>query len=207
MRGFTGNVGIRRFFPFPRHQEGSKLSIALKPKEIFLTKGVGRHKEKLASFEEALRNAKIAPFNLVTVSSIFPPKCKLISIKKGLPKLEPGQVAFCVMSRNETNENHRLIGSSVGLAIPKDQNMYGYISEHHGYGETEEQQADYAEDLAASMLATMLGVDFDADLSWDKQRELWKISGKIVKTTNTTQTAIGVNGYWTTVIAAAMFVI
>jgi len=60
------------------------------PSRIFLTKGVGRHKEKLASFEAALRNARIAPFNLVKVSSIFPPHCKLVSVKAGLPHLHPG---------------------------------------------------------------------------------------------------------------------
>ena len=41
-------------------------------KEMFLTKGVGRHKERLSSFELALRDAGIAHYNLVSVSSIFP---------------------------------------------------------------------------------------------------------------------------------------
>lgn len=175
-------------------------------KEIFLTKGVGRHKEKLASFEEALRNARIARFNLVHVSSIFPPHCKLISPNKGLPKLKSGQVLYTVMSRVDTNENRRLIASSIGVAIPKDRNQYGYLSEHHSYGETEDQAGDYAEDLAASMLATILGLDFEAGASWDKKKEIWKISGKFVKTTNATQSAIGDTGLWTTVVAAAVLV-
>ena len=42
------------------------------PREIFLTKGVGRHKEKLASFEEALRDAKIARFNLTQCKMYAP---------------------------------------------------------------------------------------------------------------------------------------
>jgi len=176
------------------------------PKEIFLTKGVGRHREKLASFEEALRNARIARFNLVTVSSIFPPHCKIVSPNKGLPKLKSGQVLYCVMSRNETNENHRLIASSVGVSIPTDRSQYGYLSEHHSFGETEDQAGDYAEDLAASMLATVLGLDYDTGATWDKKEELWKISGKFVRTANVTQSAVGVGGMWTTVIAAAAFV-
>lgn len=182
------------------------MTVAFTPKEMFLTKGVGRHKEKLASFEEALRDARIARFNIVHVSSIFPPQCKMISPKKGLAKLKSGQVLYCVMSRNETDENRRLIAASVGVSIPSDRNQYGYLSEHHSFGQTEEQAGDYAEDLAASMLATILGLDFDVDASWDKKEELWKISGKFVKTANVTQSAIGVGGMWTTVIAASVLV-
>ena len=175
-------------------------------KEIFLTKGIGRHKEKLASFEEALRDAQIARFNLVHVSSIFPPNCKIISRQKGLNKLKSGQIVHCVMSRNSVNENHRLIAASVGLALPKDKNHYGYISEHHSFGETDEKTGDYAEDLAALMLSTIQGIEFGSETTWDQKEEIWKMSGKIVKTANVTQSAIGEKDIWTTVVAAAVFV-
>ena len=176
------------------------------PKEIFLTKGVGRHKEQLASFEEALRDAKIAKYNLVPVSSIFPPKCQIISVAKGIERLEAGQILNCVISRNTSNENRRLISASVGLAIPKDRNTYGYISEHHSFGEADQKAGDYAEDLAAMMLSTTLGIEFDNDTTWNQKEEIWKMSGKLVKTTNMTQSAICVDGMWTTVVAAAVFV-
>jgi len=175
------------------------------PKKMFLTKGVGIHKEKLASFEMALRNAGIAPFNIVEVSSIFPPGCELVKPEEGLKELFPGQIIHSVISRASTNEPHRLIAASVGVALPKDTSMYGYLSEHHSYGEDEKKAGDYAEDLAASMLATILGVSFDPDSSYDEKKDQWKMSGKIVKTFNITQTAIGeTNGKWTTVIAAAV---
>ncbi|MBI4369040.1 MAG: arginine decarboxylase, pyruvoyl-dependent [Elusimicrobia bacterium] len=173
---------------------------------ISLTKGVGRHRERLASFEEALRDAKIAQYNLVHVSSIFPPHCSLLPISKGVQRLKPGQVVHCVIARCETDENHRLVVSSIGVSIPKDRSQYGYLSEHHAYGETEKKAEDYAEDLAASMLATTLGIDFNAETSWDEQREIWRISGKIVKTTNVTQSAIGAAGKWTSVVAAAVLI-
>lgn len=177
------------------------------PKEAFLTKGVGKHKEKLQSFEMALRNAGIAHVNLVRVSSIFPPHCKLLSRKVGLDKLEPGAIVYCVMSDNATDEPHRLVAASVGIAIPKDRSHYGYLSEHHSFGQREEAAGDYAEDLAASMLATILGVPFDPDQSYDEKKEIWRISGEIVTTRNVTQTAVGhKNGLWTTVLAAAVFV-
>lgn len=181
------------------------MSLHLVPKEIFLTKGLGRHKEKLASFEEALRDAKIANYNLVHVSSIFPPHCKVIPRQKGIQKLRDGQILHCVLSRNTISENHRLIASSVGLAIPKDRSHYGYISEHHTFGETDEKTGDYAEDLAAMMLATIQGVEFGSDTSWNQKEEIWKLSGKIVRTANITQSAIGSEGLWTTVVAAAVF--
>lgn len=175
--------------------------------KIFLTKGVGRHKEKLSSFELALRNAGIAHFNLVSVSSIFPPGCKLISRAAGLSKMEPGQVAFTVMSRNETREPSRLITASVGLAIPVDPTHVGYLTEHHDFGKTERGVGDYVEDLAATMLATSLGLDIDLDKSWNEKKEEWKISGQIYRTSNVTQSAKGdIKGLWTSVVAAAMMI-
>jgi len=177
------------------------------PKQMFLTKGMGKHKEKLTSFEMALRAAGIAQYNLVKVSSIFPPGCKIITRERGLKHLSPGEVVFCVMSENSTNEPHRLIAASVGLAIPKEKESYGYLSEHHGFGQKEDDAGDYAESLAAQMLATTLGVEFDENASWDEQKEYYRISDKIVKTTNITQTAIGdKNGLWTTVITVAVFI-
>ena len=179
----------------------------LKPNNLFLTKGVGKHKEKLASFEMALRRADIAGFNLVKVSSIFPPGCKVIPKKRALNLLSSGQIVFTIYAENTTNEPHRLISASVGLAIPTDTTRFGYLSEHHGFGQTDEQAGEYAEDLAATLLATILGVEFSPELSYDERRKIWQISGQIVKTTNITQSARGdKSGFWTTVIAAAVFV-
>jgi len=177
------------------------------PAHVFLTKGVGVHREKLASFEAALRDAGIAAFNLVRVSSIFPPRCRMLPRVRGLKMQTPGQITFVVMSDNATCEPHRLISASVGLAVPKDTAKYGYLSEYHSFGEREERSGDYAEDLAAQMLATTLGVQFNADTSYDERKEIWRISGEIVRTHNVTQSAIGnKNGLWTSVVAAAVLI-
>ena len=99
------------------------------------------------------------------------------------------------------------LAASVGVAIPADQEQHGYLSEHHSFGETEEKAGEYAEDLAASMLATTLGIEFDPDTAWDERENLFKMSGKIVRTSNITQSAIGnKDGLWTTVFAACAFV-
>lgn len=180
----------------------------LVPKKMFFTKGVGRHKDYLASFELALRDAGIAALNLVGVSSIFPPNCKKISKEDGLKLLRPGEVNFAVIARNATNEPNRLIAASIGVAIPSDSNQYGYLSEHHPFGETEQKAGEYAEDLAATMLATTLGLEFDSNLAWDEREQVYKSSGKIFKTMNITQSAEGhKEGLWTTVVAAAVLIV
>lgn len=176
------------------------------PKKIFFTKGLGVHKDRLASFELALRDAGIEKCNLVMVSSIFPPNAKIISKEDGLKLLQPGQVTFCVMARNDTNEPNRLVSASIGIAIPKDANHYGYLSEHHTYGEVAKKSGEYAEDLAATMLATTLGIEFDPDKSWDEREQIYKASGHIFKTNHICQSAEGnKDGLWTSVIAAAVF--
>lgn len=177
------------------------------PTKVFFTKGVGKDKEQLASFEAALRDAGIEKFNLVLVSSILPPKCKIVQKEYGLKELMPGQIVFVVMSRNSSNEPNRMIAASVGCAVPTERTTYGYLSEHHSFGQTDESAGDYAEDLAASMLASTLGIEFDVNKNYDEKKEIWKMSGKIVKTTNITQSAkVDKNGLWTTVLAAAVFV-
>lgn len=178
---------------------------ALVPTRVFFAKGVGSHKEELRSFELALRDAGIEKYNLVHVSSILPPRCKFIPKAEGLKELKPGQVVFCVMAHCCSDEPHRLIAASIGCAVPADPDSYGYLSEHHAYGQNEKQAGDYAEDLAASMLASTLGIEFDDNASWDEKEQFWKISGKIVRTTNCTQTAVVSNGGYTTVVAAAVF--
>jgi arginine decarboxylase len=172
------------------------------PSKIFFTKGVGRHKEYLQSFELALRSAGVEICNLVTVSSIYPVGCKKISKEEGLKELSPGQITFAVMARNSTNEPNRLIAASLGAALPADPSQYGYLSEHHPFGETEKVAGEYAEDLAATMLATTLGVEFNPDTDWSERENQYKMSGKIVRSFNITQSAEGdKNGLWTTVIA------
>jgi arginine decarboxylase len=176
------------------------------PKKIFFTKGVGKHKHELQSFELALRSAGIEKCNLVNVSSIVPPNCKIISREKGVELLKPGQITYCVLSRNSTNEPNRLLGAAIGVAIPRGKNSYGYISEHHSFGESCKKIGDHAEDLAATMLAMTLGLEFDPNRAWDKRKQEYKMSGRFVRTQSVAQTARGdKNGLWTTVVAAAVF--
>jgi len=180
---------------------------SLVPKRVFLTRGVGRHKYQLKSFEEALRQAGVAQQNLVQVSSILPPGCTIISRTEGLKQMTPGRISYCVMARTDTDEHGRLIASSVGIAIPKNRKNWGYISEVHGHGMNQQQAADMSEDLAADMLGTTLGLEVDPDKAWSEKEQVYKASGLIIRTSNITQTAHGQKGLWTTTVAIAMFIL
>jgi arginine decarboxylase len=176
------------------------------PTSFFLTSGVGVHRERLTAFELALRDADIEQQNLVSVSSILPPHCEQIERENGVGTLRPGEITFCVMARTETNEPGRRIHASIGLARPTHPAMYGYISEHHGYGMTLEDSGDYAEDLAATMLASTLGIDFNPDAAWNERKRVYQTSNLIIGSTSLTAAVDGdAEGRWTSAVAAAVF--
>jgi arginine decarboxylase len=180
----------------------------LVPKQVFFTKGVGKHGNKLQSFELALRMAGIETCNLVRVSSILPPNCKIISRAKGLKQIRPGQITFVVLAEGSTNEPNRLVSTGIGLAQPAEGSQYGYISEHHGFGMKAKDVGDLVEDMAATMLATTLGLEFDAEKAWDERKEQYRMSGKIVRSQSTVQTIEGdKSGLWTTAVAAAVMLL
>lgn len=175
------------------------------PQEVFFTRGVGLHRERLSSFELALRKAGIASFNLVTVSSIYPAGCRRVGRQRGLARLTPGEIVYCVMARADVNERGRMVNAGVGVARPRDRDRFGYLSEHHGHGMTQKELGDYVEDLAVEMLCTIMDVNYNTSATWDEKREIWKISGDIYESFNVAQTAVGKPGLWTTAVAAAVF--
>ena len=155
------------------------------------------------------RQAGIAGTNIVLISSIFPPQAKLIPRKDG-SKTNKTRARFYsqFILEHQTNEPNRLISASIGIAQPTDRSKYGYLSEYDTFGKNERESGDYAEDIAAQMLASSLGIPFDIDKSWDEKRQQWTISGQIYKTKNITQSAKGnKDGKWTTVFAAAVLII
>jgi len=166
------------------------------PSKMFFTKGVGVHKDKLASFELALRKAGIEVCNLVRVSSIFPPNCKLISKEVGLSLLKPGQITFVIMAKNETNKPNRHVSAAIGLARPKDGEGYGYLAEYTSFDETASKAEDYAENLAVTMLAMTLGIEHDSEAT----------NNKIFKTSICQSAKGNKDKLWTTVVAAAVFI-
>ena len=173
---------------------------------MFLTRGVGIHRERLTAFEFALRDADIEQQNLVSISSILPPRCALISREAGVATLRPGEITFSVLARAETDEPGRRVHASIGLARPADPAVYGYIAEHHGFGMRAEQSGEHAEDLAATMLASTLGIDFDPNAAWNERKRVYEHSQLIIDSLSVTAAAQGDEaGAWTCVVAAAVF--
>lgn len=181
------------------------------PRYAFFTKGIGVHRNELESFELALRDAGISHLNLVEVSSILPPDCEIITREQGLTMLPPGQITFCVLSRNSTAQPRQQLSASVGIARPKEHH-YGYISEHHDFGLTSEESDEFTQDMSASMLASTLGIQFDPDAAWDDRRQLFQMANFMVETFAVS--SVGQGYYekgkppkWTTVIAAAVLIL
>ncbi|MGC8647687.1 MAG: pyruvoyl-dependent arginine decarboxylase [Candidatus Micrarchaeia archaeon] len=179
----------------------------LLPTRIFLTKGFGKASTQLGAFEYALRNAGIAPFNLVRVSSIIPPNAKIISREEGLKSLQQGQILFLVLSRAETNEPGREAIASIGMAFPKGRNAYGYLSEYEAFDENEEFVGKKAESLAASMLASIMGYgDGKIVISEEENEDIARLKGIDIEMLNITQEAKAEDGKWACAIAAAVLI-
>lgn len=179
----------------------------LVPKGVFLTRGVGIHKERLNAFSLALRDARIEKLNLVSVSNVLPPGCKLLTSDEGVAELHDGQIAFCVMARQESDQPGQLLAASVGMAVPGSRKAHGIVAEHQSFEETEEEAQRSAEQLAISRLASTLGVDFDPQRDFDPRKQGFRISDSVVKSQTTVQSARAhKSGKWTCCVAAAVFV-
>jgi arginine decarboxylase len=179
---------------------------AIVPGKVFLVRGLGRHKEKLVSFEKALREAGIAPYNLVRVSSIYPPHCRYVPKAAGLKLLRPGQILFVVLSENATDDPRQLVTASIGMAVPDDPSRYGYLAEHSDVGKSARETARHCEYLAAEMLATKLGEKLRTPGAAASDKSFRISNGVSLKTRSVTRGAKGEAGLWTTVVAAAVLV-
>ena len=179
------------------------------PAKVFFTRGSGVHRDKLVSFEMALREAGIARYNLVTVSSIMPPDAEIISREEGLRYFSSGEIVYCVMARAETNVPGQRVAAAVGLAVPEiHQKQHGYLSEYHAVDVSGRECGEYAEDIAATMLATILDIPFDPETAWQEREQVYLASGKIIQTSHISASAVcGSDGAWMTVVVAAVFVL
>ncbi len=178
----------------------------LVPKAVFLTRGVGTHSERLNSFEEALREARISAYNLVTVSSIVPPDCHLLDIEQGLALLSPGQLTFSVMSRVDSDEEGRLMAAAVAILLPENPADYGYISEFHAYGMESEEVEDWVCDQAAELYASAKGLKINWKRAWSPEDEKYTLEERSFSPKYVVSMARGKKGKWVTAVAAAVFI-
>lgn len=177
------------------------------PKAVFLTKGVGIHSERLNSFEEALRDARISSLNLVTVSSIVPPHCQLLNIEEGLKLLSPGQLTFSVISRCDCNEEGRLMAAAVAILLPENPDDYGYISEFHAHGMEAEEVEDWVCDQAAELYASAKGLKINWKRAWSPEYEKYTLEERSFSPKYVVSMARGKKGKWVTTVGAAVFIL
>ncbi len=177
------------------------------PRKLFLTKGLGRHEDRLVSLALAVRNARIAQLNLVQVTGgILPPQCELVTAQEGLRRLAPGQIVHAIVSTAATNEPYRVVAASTAVAMPKDRSRPGCLAARDSAGESEQQAALRTEELAVAQLAALLGIELDRRAAYDANQDLWTLARDVVITRSVTQAVSGDrSGHWTSVIAAALF--
>lgn len=129
------------------------------PRRVFLTAGQGQHSDRIHAFELALREAGIEQCNLVPVSSVLPPECRIVDREEGTSALVPGAITFCVMARDESHCEGAPLSASVCIAVPKDRSRHGYIGECAGNGRAPEEVDAAARELAQGMMATSSDID------------------------------------------------
>lgn len=111
--------------------------------EFCCVAGVGVDQYNIASFDKALIEAGVGNYNLVRVSSIIPPKAKLVN-QINYPK---GSVLFTAYAQKSTRKDES-IASAIAAAIPKRADGVGVIMEYSCVG-NKQKAIQIAETLAA----------------------------------------------------------
>lgn len=126
------------------------------PNNYMISSGIGKDQNyKLVAFDSALRNAKLANYNLLRVSSILPSNCTkedIVKVKEGSPLL----VAYGTYTSNKKNTT---IASAVSIGIPKDKNSVGVIMEYSGECRAEEAESIVCEMARRAMMNHKIEVD------------------------------------------------
>ena len=158
------------------------------PSEVFLVTGVGNHSAPVASFEHALRDAGVEPYNLVSVSSILPPEAEFVEPHEGVERLSPGQVVHAVLGRETVTEGR----ASAAVGVARAEEGHGYFIERSGV----ENAGDSAETLAREMIET------------SETAGTSETTGGVAESFSVEATAVAEEGgdEHTTAVAAAVFV-
>ena len=159
------------------------------PKKLFFTAGTGKSKDRLISFELALKDAQINHCNIVQISSIIPKDCEIIDVDDGLTEIMPGEIVYGVMARIDTDKDDQQIAASIGMVRPSDLSHHGYLSTFQGHDYDDSFALTEAQFLAAHMFDKTFG--YDDDIIMDA----------------IAASSTGEKDLFTTVVAVAIFII
>lgn len=99
--------------------------------DIYVTYGQREGPTKIAAFDAALFDAGIANFNLIYLSSIIPPRSRVIVKRLGWDNKGYGDRLYVVISRVDIDKTGKT--AFVGLGWFYDKNKGGVFVEHSSY--------------------------------------------------------------------------
>ncbi|MDO8497476.1 MAG: pyruvoyl-dependent arginine decarboxylase [bacterium] len=102
--------------------------------DIFINAGVGTGKTLLSAFDGALQDAGVYNYNLITLSSVIPPRSHIQIRKFQEKKDEFGYKLYVVKSEVRSGVKGTYIGAAIGWYQKKDGS--GLFVEHHEEGKT-----------------------------------------------------------------------
>ncbi len=106
--------------------------------DITIRTGTGAARTPLAAFDAALLDAGVANFNLITLSSVIPPKSRVREVDAPLGG-NHGDRLYCVLSSTSTDQPRQTVWAGLGWAVDET-TTGGLFVEHHGA--TREELAD-----------------------------------------------------------------
>jgi arginine decarboxylase len=153
--------------------------------QVVLTAGTAQGTEPLNAFDYALREAGIADFNLIKVTSIVPPGIPVRKLRDGsAPVLGQGTLVPTIYTSHESDTVDRGIAAAVGVGIPESaRNEAGLVYVWSGEGDASDAKAQIAAMVADGM----------------------KVRGVARYETKLAVSAARVSEPWTSVLAAAIF--
>ena len=101
------------------------------PTRYFLASGASDGYTPLNAFDGALLQAGIGNTNIVKMSSIVPPHCKLVA-PIALP---PGALVPTAYAAITSDVPGEIISAGIAVALPEDENQNGLIMEYSAKGE------------------------------------------------------------------------
>jgi pyruvoyl-dependent arginine decarboxylase len=99
------------------------------PTRVFFVSGVGTHAMERVALQHAMREAGVADGNLLKVSSVIAPGCRIIPADEGRRLLRPGNMVYAVIATAQTDEPHQRVTTALAWAKPEKPGVPGYIAE------------------------------------------------------------------------------
>ena len=115
--------------------------------KIYLTTGKGEGPTPLAAFDAALRDAGVANYNLICLSSVIPPHSEIVPTKFAPPGDEYGHRLYVVMARHDTQQRGETAWAALGWTQDVGDGR-GLFVELHG-----SDKADVEQRLEATLAA------------------------------------------------------